>query len=153
MLIAGLIIGALVLIFWEVLLPGGLLGLLAAGCIVAATALAIQDYGLWVGGGLFVGTVVFALLMTILEFKWFAQTQYGKRFFLGRSVEGHSNVCKADASIIGQSGTTLTRLNPSGRVLVDGQSYEAISQDGYIEAQQAIRVVSQDSFKLIIQKS
>ena len=58
MLITGLIVGALVLIFWEVLLPGGLLGLLAAGCIVAATALAIQDYGLWVGGGLFVGTVV-----------------------------------------------------------------------------------------------
>jgi membrane-bound ClpP family serine protease len=47
---------------------------------------------------------------------------------------------------------TLTRLNPSGKIAVEGKSYEAYSQDGYIERDQAIAVVAQDNFKLIIKK-
>ena len=151
MLISGLIVAALGLIFCEVLLPGGVLGLIAAGCIIAATAIAGSQYGVLAGTAVLFGSLVAALILTVVEFRVFAKTRYGRRFFLKHAVEGRSNI-KADDSVIGQTGTTLTRLNPSGSIEVDGRNYEALSQDGYIESGQSVKVVSQDSFKLIIQK-
>ncbi len=151
-LIFGLIVAALGLIFCEVLLPGGVLGLVAAGCIIAATAIAGSQYGILAGTAVLFGSLVAALILTVIEFRYFAKTRYGQRFFLKHAVVGHSNTAKADASVIGQTGTTLTRLNPSGKIEVAGRTYEAFSQDGYIESGESVKIVSQDSFKLIIQK-
>ena len=36
--------------------------------------------------------------------------------------------------------------------MIEGKNYEASSQDGYIEAKQAITVVAQNNFKLTIKK-
>lgn len=152
MLIFGLIAAALALIFCEVLLPGGFLGLLAAVCIIAATAIAGAEYGLIVGSAVFLGSLFAALILTVIEFKIFANTKYGRRFFLRNAVDGHSNTKEADDAILGKTGTTVTRLNPSGKIHVNGRNYEAFSQDGYIEAGESVKVISQDSFKLIIQK-
>jgi membrane-bound ClpP family serine protease len=46
----------------------------------------------------------------------------------------------------------MTRLNPSGKVAIDGQSYVAYSRDGYIEVDQPVRIAGRDNFKLIIEK-
>ena len=55
--------------------------------------------------------------------------------------------------IAGQEGIALTRLNPSGKVSINGKNYEAQSQDGYVEKSEKIVVVTQDNFKLIIKKA
>ena len=152
MLIAGLILAALALIFCEVLLPGGILGLLAAICIVVVTAITAAEYGFFAASSVFIGVMFAALILTIIEFKMFANTRYGRRFFLKKAVDGHANLKKADESIIGKTGKAVTRLNPSGKIDVEGRNYEAFSQDGYVESGESVTVISQDSFKLIIQK-
>ncbi len=152
MWIVGLIGVALVLIFCEVLLPGGLLGVLAACCMIAATAIASQEYGILAGAAVFIGSLVAALVLTIVEFKFFANTRYGKSLFLKHTIQSHLNPDRAKDLIIGQSGTALTRLNPSGKIHVDDRNYEAFSQDGYVEAGESVKVISQDGFKLTIQK-
>jgi len=149
-MIAILILAALVLIFFEVLLPGGFLGLLAAGCILAATALAFQDYGAYVGVSVFAGSLLACLALTVIEFKIFAKTRYGKRFFLTSALSGHSNVEPSNDSIVGKTGEALTRLNPSGKVAIDGRTFEAHCQDGYLESGAKVEVVSRDSFKLTV---
>jgi membrane-bound serine protease (ClpP class) len=151
--IVGLLVAASVLIFLEVLLPGGILGLLAAACLVGATV----QTGLtcdWATASLvFMGSILAALLLVVVEFRIFAKTGFGKRFFLSRAVEGRSRPCREGETLVGKSGLTLTRLNPSGRVEIEGQTYEAQARDGYLEAGTAITVISQDDFKLIIQPS
>lgn len=150
--IIGFLAAALVLVFFEVILPGGVLGVLAALCLLVAAWFGGAEYG-WLGGvGVFFGGLLVIALFVYIEFKLLARTSLGRAFFLKDAVTGHSNAAPAEDSIIGESGTTLTRLNPSGKVAIKGQSYEAHSQDGYIEANAPIRVISQDSFKLIIKK-
>jgi membrane-bound ClpP family serine protease len=150
--VLGLILAALVLIFFEVILPGGILGLMALVSGAVATWLAYLEFGM--SGALITlfGTIVAAGLLIYVELKWVARTGLGREFFLKTSVTGHSNVSAAEDSIIGKSGKSLTRLNPSGKVVVDAKTYEAYSQDGYIESDQSIQVVSKDNFKLIIKK-
>ncbi len=150
--IIGCILAALVLVFFEVILPGGVLGVIAGLCVIAATWLGGSEYGTLGALVVFVGSILAIALLVFIEFKLVARTKLGRAFFLKESVTGHSNVSPAEVSIIGKEGTALTRLNPSGKVAIDGQSYEGYSQDGYLDAGEAIRVVSQDNFKLIIKK-
>lgn len=151
-LILGLIVAALVLVFFEVILPGGLLGLLALACVVVATWLGFAGYGAVGGISTFVGSLIAVAVLVFIEFKLMANSRFGKGFFLKNTVSGHSNEVQGEADTIGKEGTTLTRLNPSGKVAIDGHSYEAYSQDGYIESGEPVAVVSQDNFKLIIKK-
>ena len=150
--IIGLLVAAFILVFFEVILPGGILGIIAALCVIFASCFAGAEYGVGIGVLTFAGSTVAIAILVFIEFKLLARTSLGSAFFLKSSVKGHSNIAPADASIIGRQGSALTRLNPSGKVAIDGQFYEAHSQDGYIEADQLIQVVAQDNFKLIIKK-
>lgn len=151
-LIVGLVLAALVLIFFEVILPGGILGLMALACIVGATYVGFAEYGVFGGCLTLLGSLVAAAVLIFIEFKFLANSRLGKGFFLSSAVSGHSNKAQGEDTIIGREATTITRLNPSGRVAIDGKSYEAYSQDGYIESGEVVRVAQRDNFKLIIKK-
>ena len=150
--IIGLLVAAFILVFFEVILPGGILGTIAALCVILASWFAGAEYGAGIGILTFVGSAAAIAIVVFIEFKLLARTSLGSAFFLKSSVTGHSNIAPAEASITGKKGTSLTRLNPSGKVAIDGQSYEAYSQDGYVKEDQSIQVVAQDNFKLIIKK-
>lgn len=150
--VIGLILAALVLVFFEVILPGGVLGVLAALCVILATWIAGAQSGVGAAVLTFLAAAAAIALLVFIEFKVLARTSLGRGFFLKSTVTGHSNQAPAAASIVGKEGTALTRLNPSGKVAIDGQTYEAHSQDGYIDADTPVRVAAQDNFKLIIKK-
>lgn len=150
--ILGLIIAALVLVFFEVILPGGILGIIAAICVIVATWVAGAEYGATMAISVFAGSLVAIGLLTYIEFKILARTSLGNRLFLKSAVTGHSNEMQSEDSIIGKEGTALTRLNPSGKIAIDGESFDAYSQDGYVDSGHPVRVIKQDSFKLIIEK-
>lgn len=147
------VIAALLLAFLELLLPGGVLGILAAISLLVATWFGFQGYGFFGGITVFFGTLVALVIFTFFEFKLMAKTSYGRKFFLDTSIGGHSNLAQAEDSIIGKKGIALTRLNPSGKIAVNGKNYEAHSQDGYIENGEEVEVVTQDNFKLTIKKT
>lgn len=152
--IIALILAALVLVFFEVILPGGILGLIAALCVILATWIAGAQFGTGAAILTFLAAVAAIGLLIFIQFKFLGRSSLGRGFFLKSTVTGHSNPVglTSSAAIIGQEGLALTRLNPSGRVAIDGQAYEAYSQDGYIDAGHPIRVAGQDNFKLIIKK-
>ena len=151
-IIIGLLVAAFILVFFEVIIPGGILGTIAALCVILASWFAGAEYGAGIGILTFVGSAAAIAILVFIEFKLLARTSLGSAFFLKSSVTGHSNIAPAKVSITGKKGNSLTRLNPSGKVAIDGKSYEAYSQDGYIEADLPIQVVAQDNFKLIIKK-
>ena len=148
----GFLVAAFILVFFEVILPGGILGIMAALCVILASWFAGAEYGAGIGFLTLVGSAAAIAILVYIEFKLLARTSIGSAFFLKSSVTGHSNIAPAEVSITGKKGTSLTRLNPGGKVAIDGRLYEAHSQDGYIEAEQPIQVVAQDNFKLIIKK-
>lgn len=152
MLLSIFIVATLVLAFFELLLPGGVLGVLAAISLLAATWLGFDSYGFFGGMSVFFGTLVALIILSFIEFKLMAKTPYGQKFFLNTSVEGHSNKAQAEDSIIGKKGIALTRLNPSGKVLINNKNYEAHSQDGFIENGHEVAVIAQDNFKLTVKK-
>ncbi|MGJ8655264.1 MAG: NfeD family protein [Akkermansiaceae bacterium] len=150
-LILILIVTALVLIAFEIILPGGILGAIAALCVIAATVLAHNDYGIWVAAAVFFSAGLLSTALILIEFRLLKNTSLGNAFFLKESVSGHTGPT-TDISLIGKQGVAITRLNPSGKVTIEGSHYEAASEDGYIDAKQEISVVAQHNFKIKVRK-
>ncbi len=150
-IIFGFIAAAMGLIFFEVILPGGILGALAVACILIATWFGYDTYGLMGGVGVFLGASAASALLVFMEMKFLAKTGLGQAFFLQTSVEGHTKDVPSDI-LVGKKGTTITRLNPSGMIAIGEGQHQAFSQDGYLDENEPISVVSADTFKLTVKK-
>jgi membrane-bound ClpP family serine protease len=144
----------IVCLFFEVVVPGAVLGIVGGIFMLAGCAVAFADFGA-TGGA--IAVVVAALLLGLtfyVEFVLLPKTRLGKKMFLDKAVDGASQPPPAPArEVVGQAGETLTTLAPSGYVLVGGRKFEAFSQSGLVPKGAAVKVTGLDNFRLIVIKS
>ncbi len=140
----------LILLGFEVFVPGAILGIFGGLALLGGTVIAFLDFG--PDGGLLALAIALVLVGALLwlEFRVLPQTALGQRLFLRSSITGQSTAPAAPSSIVGETGTAVTVLAPSGYVTVAGRRYEAYSQSGYVAAGGRVRVVGQDNFRLIV---
>lgn len=143
----------LVLLFFEVVVPGAILGIIGGVFMLIGCGLAFSTYGLG-GGAVAVGVAVILLGITFyLELYVLPRTRFGKKMFLEGAVQGASQPMPARADeVVGQLGETLTTLAPSGFVLVGGKRYEAASLSGMLPKGTPVKVVGLDTFRLTVSK-
>lgn len=144
----------LVLLFFEVVVPGGVLGLLGAVLMLVGCGVAFAEFGQ--NGG--VAATVFALglisLTLYLELVVLPKTRWGRKLFLDRAIAAQSQPPPANADeVVGRTGEALTTLAPTGYVLVAGKKYEAASRSGLLPKGTAVKVTGLDNFRLIVSKS
>ena len=53
--------------------------------------------------------------------------------------------------LIGTTGTALTVLRPSGKVLIDGEVYDGVSESGFIEKGSPVRVVRFENAQVYVE--
>jgi membrane-bound serine protease (ClpP class) len=159
-LIVFLFVIGVVMLLLEVFLPGGILGVLGVGAMIAGCVLAFRDYG--AGGG--VAAVVAALVLTglglVLEFVVLPKTALGRKVFLSAAVTGRSGTdapasvdSAAATSLLGRECEAATVLAPTGVVLLDGRRHEAFCRDGYVEKGARLIVRGSETFRLIVSKT
>jgi membrane-bound ClpP family serine protease len=142
----------IILLAFEVIVPGGVLGVLGSLALLGGVVVAFASYG--TRGGLTAVGVAIALLgvTAALEFLVLPRTKVGKRMFLQSSITGTTQAPIAPASLVGETVEALTPLSPSGYVGVSGRRYEAFSQSGRIATGDKLRVVAVDNFRVIVTK-
>lgn len=143
-------LGILLLVV-EVIVPGGILGVIGGLMMIGGSVLAFMEYG--TGGGTLAVTLALALalLAFFLEIRILSKTRLGKRAFLTSQVTGVSAALGREArELIGQAAEALTMLSPSGYVRVNGRRYEAFCQSGQVPAGTALEVIDADNFRLIV---
>ena len=144
---------ALVLFFFEVFVPGAVLGILGGILMAVGCGIAFAEYGLQ--GGAIATFIAIALvgLTLYIEFFVLPKTRIGKKLFLHTAVGATSQPPPANAAeVVGQSGEALTTLAPGGVVLVGGRKYEAASQSGLLAKGAAVKVTGVDDFRLLVSK-
>lgn len=142
-----------VLIFFEIFLPGGILGVAGGLAMMAGAVLAFMDYG--TGGGIVAVFAGIGLLLAslIIEFKFLPKTKLGRRLFLSKADSGSSQPPIAQEDVVGRECSAETALAPTGVVLLDGKRYEAFSQGGFVEKGTTLTIKGMDNFRLIVTKS
>jgi membrane-bound ClpP family serine protease len=140
----------LILLGFEVFVPGAILGIFGGLALLGGSVLAFLNYG--PGGGLLALGLALALVGVLLyvELKILPKTTLGRRLFLHAAVSARSTTAPVLSEIVGQLAVASTPLSPSGYVQIDGKRYEAYSQSGYVAAGTTLKVVSADNFRLIV---
>lgn len=151
-LIVGLMVLGFGLVMVEIFVPGGIVGIFGGISMLAAVAIAYNEYDIEGALLTFIIGVVGLVGCLIFEFKVLPRTPMGKRLFLENTISGKSQTEAGFENYVGKEGTTATALAPSGYVLVEGKKLEAYSKSGFLERGEKVRVESFDQFKVTVSK-
>ncbi len=144
-----ILLGLLLFIIEFILIPGiTVAGIGGAVCILLGVILAFTNFGTTTGLIVLGSTALLLLVTTTLMLK--AGTW--KKFMLKTAVDGKvDNIGKDEGKVKpGDKGVTVTRLAPGGKVLVNGEYFEAKSIDILIDPRKEIEVIKIDDNKLIV---
>jgi membrane-bound serine protease (ClpP class) len=94
--------------------------------------------------------VIFVGAMQLANSRFFM-----KKFALQPELtkEAGYSVRLTDENIIGKEGIAYTVLRPSGKVMIEGKIYDAMSQVGWIEAGEKIKVLQENVNNLLVTKT
>ena len=124
--VVALAIAGVALIFLEMFLPGIIAGVIGAILLIAAVFNAYYDLGAAAGNvTLLAASAATAGLWWFWATK-FQHTRFGRRMTLTAADTGTSQAAGL-ADFIGQTGTAITPLRPSGTILVAGKRVDAIT--------------------------
>jgi membrane-bound ClpP family serine protease len=142
-------VGLLLFIIEFMLIPGvTIAGVGGAVCLVTGIVFAFVSFGTTTGLLVLGATAVVMIVLTVLMLK--ANTW--NRFMLKTTIDSKVDTVGAEEGKVkaGDRGTTVTRLAPGGKVLVNGEYFEAKSVDILIDPRQEIEVIRIDDNKLIV---
>ena len=135
----------------EVFVPsGGILGFLAAGSIITAIAMAFYQAGPTVGFTFIAIAVVLLPISVGLAFKLLPHTPLGRTLLLGLPTEDEVAPDDENKGLIGKIGKTKSPMLPSGAVLIDGRTVDAVSQGMAIEVDQEVVVVEVKGNRVVV---
>ena len=143
-----IVLGILLFVIEFLLVPGvtvaGIGGLILT---VFGVYKAFNDFGTTVGIWVLIGTLmlsVFVIAMSLRARTW-------NRLMLRTNINGtvDSNI-KEEQIKAGDRGQALTRLNPMGKVEVNGIVREAKSMEGYINVHSVIEVVEVEGTRISV---
>lgn len=141
-----IVLGVLLTIIEIVILPGSTFAGIGA-LIMFALGLyfSYSTYGTTIGNYVLAGTILF--LIIAIGFALRANTW--KRFMLNTNVDGVANTIETDIKV-GDTGISVARLNPMGKVLVNNEYYEAKVINEMIDPNVEIVVVKITGNTLIV---
>jgi membrane-bound ClpP family serine protease len=134
----------------EVMLPGGIVGIVGGAALLVGSILAYFEFGMTVGSVATIAALLLVAAMLYVELVWLPRTKVGRAMVVDATIGGQSQPPPATAEVIGQVATALTTLAPSGFVEIGGKRYEAYCRSGLVNRGTQLTVVGLDNFRLIV---
>jgi membrane-bound ClpP family serine protease len=142
-----IVIGILLFLVEFLLVPGvTIAGIAGFILIVGAIFFGYKSLGTPEGHYILAGTAVVSLVAI-----WFSlRSRTWKKLMLDSRIEGKVSSYAEEKVKVGDEGKTITRLNPMGKVLINGEMLEAKSTGPYIEQQKKIKVVNIKDYRVVV---
>ena len=143
LLIITLLLGIVLLTLEIVALPGGIAGIFGVILI---------GFGVWQTYALFgntLGTVVLicSIALCVLMMVLFLRKRTWQRFSLNEEVTSRVNEIESNVKA-GSRGTTISRLAPTGKALIDGEQVEVHAVNKFIDPDRPIEVVAVEGYRI-----
>ena len=147
LLIIVLLLGVTLLTLEIVVLPGGVAG---------AFGVALIAVGVWQSYAVFgsrVGTIILicAAVLIALMLTWLIRTKTWNRFSLNEESNSKVNQLEPDVKV-GTRGVTISRLAPTGKALIDGQTMEVHAVNKFIDPDRPIEVVATEGYRIDVRE-
>ena len=151
--IGALIVIGFLLLFFELFVPGGIIGLIGVVIILGALVAAGAEFG---GGVVF--PLGIACLLGVLGFfyawfKYLPDSRLGRRVNLNTRMRKESGYTSQDLdleTLIGGRGEALSDLHPSGIAKIEGRRLDVVSSGAYITKGSPIVVSKVNSNRIVV---
>ncbi len=134
----------------EAFVPGMVLGMLGGLCLVAAVGVSYATFGLRVGTLTFAAVGLVTAAGFIVWMYAFPRTVLGQRIMLHKSLP--SGESAPAATLLGQEGSALTPLRPSGTAVFQGRKVDVSSENDFVSAGEAVIVVREEGQRVVVRK-
>lgn len=124
----------------ELVLPGGILGVVGGLCLLGAVVATFFSYGSTAGTIALAALVAIGLVTLWLWMKLFHRLPFTKQLVLEEAVRGEE-AARARASLIGRTGFAVTDLMPSGRAEIGGERVDVVAESSSIPKGTPVLVV------------
>jgi membrane-bound ClpP family serine protease len=142
------VIGIFLFLVEFLLVPGvTIAGIAGFILLVGAIYFGYNTYGTPEGHYILAGTAFLSFLTIYFSLR----SRTWKRLMLDSRIDGKVSSYAEDKVNIGDVGQTITRLNPMGKVMINGEFLEAKSTGPYIEQKKKIKVVNIKDFRVIVE--
>lgn len=142
-----LIVLGIILVLLDILVvPGMILGIIGICLSLVGVISVYINYGSFTGNIVLLGTVVASASAVYLTFR----SNTWKKVSLNVSLDGKVNTFNTSQFKVGDIGTTLSRLAPSGKALINGVQLEVHSVEGYVNENTSIVITKLDESKIIV---
>ncbi|HEV3415985.1 MAG TPA: NfeD family protein [Pirellulales bacterium] len=150
-----LLLLGMLLVLLEVFVPtAGVLGFLSVAAILSGIGLAFYNGGLTVGFGFLFGTAVVLPIVLALAFRWFPETPIGRRLLpnlpTSDEVLPDNEERRVLRGLLGKVGQAKSQMLPSGSVVVEGRTIDAVSEGLPIDAGQNVRVIEVRGSRVVV---
>jgi membrane-bound serine protease (ClpP class) len=150
-----LLVVGLVFLVLEFFIPSG--GALAVLCSLSLLAAIIVGFmaGPLTGASILVTEAVIVPAALFAAIKWWPETPIGRLILIPRpkspdDVLPETENYRGLKDLVGKRGTARGAMLPSGLVVIDGKTYDAVSEGVAIEANQTVLVVAISTQRLVV---
>uniref|UniRef100_UPI003217C16E NfeD family protein n=1 Tax=uncultured Draconibacterium sp. TaxID=1573823 RepID=UPI003217C16E len=168
--IALFIIGVILVALEIFVIPGfGVAGIAGVSAMFIGLVLSLIDNVNFDFEGVQMNGVGVAITTVVLGiFGGFILSLYlGKRLFTASSgpfknmalhtvqqvEDGYVSVDTRLFALVGKTGVTQTVLRPGGKIIIDGEVYDAVSETGFVEKDEQVVVTRMESVQLFVEKA
>ena len=136
-----------ILLFLEIFVPGGVLGVLGVLVMVYGCYLAFNLSAAW-------GTAAVALsvLVAVVAIRLVARSRLGRKLILDDAGARDWKAAEAGLEeLVGNEGRTLTQLRPAGLAQIDDRRLDVVADNELIPAGVAVRVVEVEGNRVVVE--
>ena len=143
-----LLVVGLALLFFEILLPGLILGTCAFLTLAASVFVGYTETEY---GHLFLGITVVSITTAIIWFiKYFPNTKMGRQL-ASTSTVGDLGIDFTD--LINQTGMAYTDLRPSGKATIGDHQLNVVTEGSFIEKDNSVKVIAVEGNRVVVRKT
>ena len=146
-----LVVAGAVFLGLEFFVPGGIVGSIGLGLLLAATIVTWDLFGPGPAVLLLVGEVVAVAAGAYWWFQKFPESRLGRTFATTATVEDETFRHSLDP-LLGKSGEVVAPCHPAGIVEIDGRRHDVVSEGDYLPAGTAVRVVAVEGVRVVVRR-
>jgi membrane-bound ClpP family serine protease len=143
---------ALLLIFLEFYLPGGILGVAGGVLLIGAIVVfALFSPHPLLSLGFGIGCFLLLLLLVKFALQRIRHSRPESSIYLGTDQEGTKGA-EFSTEMVGRDGVAATNLRPSGHIIIAEKRYQAVAQMGFISKGERVKVIGGEGGHLIVKR-
>lgn len=153
MLVLALFLIAVIFVYIELFLPGGVFGVLGAIAFISSIALGFYYYH-ETGFMIAVAELVVATVLIIIGIKRFPQSQAGRLLILGRNLDKKDGFGGTESfeEFVDKEGVSLTRLRPAGKAVIDSKRLDVVTEGTFIDKGKNLKVVAVEGNRVVVRE-